>query len=140
MQKGKLETQDYAWLLILVLGYVVIRPYTKEVLKWLLAPKEVLEGEKALRDHYQGKAKVGANAIRGLKAEEPDTIAIDEKPVITSGSNVTKQGQVSNRKFKSTDTRKSEVDKLVEWDDEPARDTVDGDKSDIQAWLDRWDK
>ena len=141
MQKPSLETSDYAWLLILVLGYVVVRPYTKEAIKWLIAPKEVKEGDKAMKEHFEARAKVDANSIRGSnKTTEPGPIPAGKKDVAASGSNIGMDGQVSNRKLKSTTTGKSEEDKLVDWDDEPPREPVPGDKTDVVAWLDKWDK
>ena len=141
MQKPSLEISDYAWLLILVLGYVVVRPYTKEAIKWLLAPKEVKEGDMAMKEHFESRAKVDANSIRGSsKTTGPESIPAARKDIAASGSNIVTDGQVSNRKLKSTATGKSEEEKLVDWDDEPPREPVPGDKTDVVAWLDKWDK
>ena len=141
MQKPSLETSDYAWLLILVLGYVVVRPYTKEAIKWLIAPKEVKEGDKAMKEHFESRAKVDANSIRGSnKTTTSEQIPAETKNVAATGSNIATDGQVSNRKLKSTATGKSEEEKLVDWDDEPPREPVPGDKTDVVAWLDKWDK
>lgn len=140
MQKPSLETSDYAWLLILVLGYVVVRPYTKEAIKWLIAPKEVKEGNEAMRAHFESRAKVDANSIRGSKkTTRPEPIPAEKQDVAASGSKTATDGQVSNRKLKSTGTAKSEEEKLVDWDDEPPREPVPGDKTDVVAWLDKWD-
>ena len=140
MQKGSLDRQDYAWLVILVLAYVALRPYVQKFMKWLLAPKDVVEGDQALRDHFQEKAKVGANTIRGSKATDPESITVDSKAVTASGSNPATEGKVLNRKSKPTITDKSEEEKLVDWDDEPLHEPVEGGKTDVMAWLDKWDK
>jgi hypothetical protein len=140
MQKGSLDIEDYAWLVILVLAYIALRPYTQKALKWLLAPKDIDEGRQAQEEYFQSKAKVGANAIRGSKMDEPQTISLETGEVTASGSNLDKSGQAVNRRAKDTNLGKSEEDKLVDWDDEPARGHVEGDKSDVVAWLDKWDK
>lgn len=139
MQKGSLDFQDYMWLLVLVLAYIVFRPYVKQGMKWLLAPKDVKEGDEFLKAHYQ-KAKVDPNAIRGAKADPSRALPETDSSVAASGSAVGKEGQVSNRKIKSSNSTKTEEEKLIDWDDEPAREHVEGEKSDIIAWLDRWDK
>jgi Protein trafficking PGA2 len=140
MQKGSLEWDDYMWLLILVLGYIAVRPYTQKVIKWILAPKDVKEGDELLKEHFEAKAKVGANTIRGSKSiqDEPTNIPSAGKSTAATGSSVATDGKVSNRKAKSTGTAKSEEEKLVDWDDEPARKPAEGDKSDVVAWLDKW--
>lgn len=140
MQKGSLDRQDYIYLLIFVLAYFALRPYVQKVIKWLIAPNDVKEGDQALQEHFQSRAKVGANTIRGAKHVEPEPVRVESSGVTTSGSNTTKAGQVSNRKVKSTNTTKSEEEKLLDWDDEPPRQQTEGDRSDVMKWLEKWDQ
>ena len=140
MQKGSLEMSDYAWLLILILAYITFRPYTQKAIKWLLAPKDVKEGDEALKEHFQSRAKVDANTIRGSQTTEPEPIPEEKADVTASGTKAATNGQVSNRKVKGANATKSEPETLDDWDDEPARKPVEGDKTDVLAWLDKWDK
>ena len=139
MQKGSLDRQDYVYLFIFVLGYIALRPAIKKGAGWLLGDKDFHEGQKAQQEHEQ-RATIGANAIRGGKDEPeglPETGAVDAK---ASGRDSDSTGQVLNRKMRSQDSSKPEADKLLDWDDEPARPKQEGDKSDVMTWLDKWDK
>jgi hypothetical protein len=140
MQKGSLEFSDYIWLLIVILAYIALRPHTQKFMKWLLAPKDVKDGDEALKSHYQSKASVNPNTIRGGKAELPTVIPENDSSVAASSSAVVNEGQVSNRKAKNSSSTKTEEEKLIDWDDEPARQHFEGEKSDVIAWLDKWDK
>ena len=82
-----------------------------------------------------------ANAIRGQESETIES----ENGTVASGSTAKKQGQAVNRKTKAQiveekEKEKSEIEKLLDWDGEPARTTEDGDKADVTAWLDKWDE
>lgn len=139
MQKGSLDRQDYAYLFIFVLAYFAARPYIQKLAKWFFAPKELLEGEAAQKEYFDSKAKVSPNEIRGEKEEQPNSIS--ETKTAASGSNTDKKGNVVNRKSKAqVASQKTQEEQLLNWDDEPARKATEGDKSDIVAWLDRWDK
>ena len=142
IQKGSLEKQDYVYLFIFVLAYIALRPAIKKGAAWLLAPKDFHEGQEAQKEHAQNKAKakIGANAIRGGNDEPEELEDTVSKDVKASGVESGAVGQVLNRKTKGQDSNKSEVDKLIDWDDEPARGKQEGDKSDVMAWLDKWDK
>ncbi|KPI45017.1 uncharacterized protein AB675_2570 [Cyphellophora attinorum] len=140
MQKGSLDWSDYGYLILVVLAYLAVRPALQ---RWVIGKSEEEEQGVLERASYQERrAKVGANAIRGGKAEPEDLLTADE--TTTSGANVTQssEGAVVNRKAKGVKFAgpKSETEKLVDWDDEPGRTAVEGDKSDVMAWLDKWDK
>ena len=142
MQKGSLDRQDYAYLLILVLAYVAFRPAIKRGAAWLLAPKDFEEGQQAQKDFAEGRAKatIGANAIRGGKDETDELVRSGEADATASGVDPQSKGQLQNRKMKGQDPNKSEVDKLLDWDDEPVSVKQEGDKSDVLTWLDKWTK
>ena len=136
MQKGSLDTQDYAWLFIAVLAYFTARPYIQELFKRFFSIGDVQEGERVRQDYVKSKAKVGPNSIRGNEVQELETIPESKEDIITSGTNVTTKGKVVNRKNKE----KSEQEKLIDWDDEPERPAVEGDRADVVSWLDKWSK
>lgn len=140
LQKGSLDWSDYFWLILAVLAYAAARPMLQ---KFMSGKDQTAEEGVQERDAYnQRRARVGANAIRGGK-EEPEEIATADETT-TSGANVKHDagGEVLNRKAKGSRGPRSEADKLLDWDDDdaPGRTTVEGDKSDITAWLDKWDK
>lgn len=134
MQKGSLDKQDYLYLFLFVLAYFTARPYIQELFKRWFNHDDMKEGEQIRSDYERSKAKVGPNSIRGT---EPATaIAELSGEAAASGTNVENNGKAVNRKTKD----KSEVDKLIDWDDEPERKPAEGDKSDVVAWLDKWSK
>jgi hypothetical protein len=134
MQKGSLDREDYGWLLLIVLAYFTGRPYIERFFKWWFYVAELQEGEEVRREYYESMAKVGPNSIRVNQAEEPNMISEASGDASASGSKVDNKGQVTNRKTKD----KSGVEKLMDWDDEPAREPTEGDKSDVVKWLDKW--
>lgn len=141
LQKGQLDRQDYIYLCLLVAIYFIARPAIQNFFAWFMGgSKEVEEGEKEREAYNERRARVSANAIRGGK-DEPEDITSDPLEGTTSGANVKKgaNGEVSNRKTKGPKGEKSEADKLLDWDDEPPRAPVEGDKSEITKWLDHWD-
>ena len=142
MQKGSLDKQDYFYLVLFVLAYVALRPAIKKGAAWLLASEDFKQGQKAQKEYIQNKAKakIGVNAIRGGKDESEHLVDDGGIDVTASGIESRSTGQVLNRKTKAQDPTKSEVDKLLDWDDEPPREKQEGDKSDVVAWLDKWDK
>jgi hypothetical protein len=134
MQKGSLDRQDYVWLFILVLAYFTARPYLQELFKRFFGSSDDLkEGEQIHKDYVLSKAKKSPNAIRGQETQELSTIPEGVEETTASGAQVTK-GKVSNRKNKD----KAVVEQLLEWDDEPERMEVEGDKNDVVAWMDKW--
>ncbi|EHY59708.1 hypothetical protein HRR83_001018 [Exophiala dermatitidis] len=134
MQKGSLDKQDYIWLVLIVFAYFTARPYIQELFKRFFNHQDIEEGEKTRAEYIQSKAKVGPNSIRGTEAEESTTIVELSGDTKASGRNSEKKGKAVNRKTKE----KSEVDKLLDWDDEPERKPVEGDKTDVATWLDKW--
>ncbi|EXJ78290.1 hypothetical protein A1O3_09451 [Capronia epimyces CBS 606.96] len=134
MQKGTLDRQDYIWLFLIVLAYFTARPYIQELVKRFFNHDDLKEGEQIRSDYEQSKAKVGPNSIRGNQPDESTAITELLDETAASGSNVKKSGKAVNRKTKD----KPELDKLLDWDDEPERKPVEGDKSDVVAWLDKW--
>jgi len=141
MQKGALDKQDYVWLALFVLAYFTARPYIQRLFKWWFAEKDVIEGERAHQEYMQSKAKISPNSIRGSESAEPTSLPDTTADATTSGSNVDKKGKVVNRKAKGPSTaEKAEEDKLLDWDEEPARRPVEGDKSDVMTWLEKWDE
>jgi hypothetical protein len=142
MQKGSLDTRDYIYLAIFVLLYLAARPAIKKGAEWWLAPKDYREGQQAQKELLQARAraKIGANAIRDGK-ERPQELNEDTgTEVQASGVDSQQTGQVQHRKTKQLDLSKSEADKLLDWDDEPARPKQEGDKSDVVTWLNKWDE
>ncbi|EXJ88382.1 hypothetical protein A1O1_05312 [Capronia coronata CBS 617.96] len=133
MQKGTLDKQDYIWLILVVFAYFTARPYIQELFKRFFSPDEYKEGEQIREDYEQSKAKVGPNSIRGIESAESTAMTEPSGETMASGSSIGK-GKVVNRKTKD----KSEVDKLLDWDDEPPRKPSEGDKEDVVAWLDKW--
>lgn len=136
MQKGSLDKQDYVWLFIFVLLYFTVRPYLQELAKRFFSSETVEEGEQIRKDFIKSKAKVGPNAIRGLESHELETIPETKEETLASGSHTAAAGQVVNRKNKE----KTGEEKLLDWDDEPERSQIDGDKTDVVSWLDKWDQ
>lgn len=159
MQKGSLERQDYIALGLLVLVYWILRPYIQRTIKWLAGP-EFSEGETEQKEYLERRqrAKVGSNSIRSGKTNSEFGNAktlgdlLDEGPdALTSGRSNEKEGDaqggegVKNRKEKTKkgvtfSPEKSEQEKLMDWDDEPARRVAEGDQGDVMEWLDKWDK
>ncbi|RMZ83530.1 hypothetical protein DV737_g1600, partial [Chaetothyriales sp. CBS 132003] len=136
----KSTLQDYFYLALFVLCYIVARPSIKKGAEWLLASPEYKEGVQKQKEYEQRmiRAKIGANDIRGQKktpVQLPDSSGAEGE---ASGVQTAATGQVQNRKTKSPGANKSEVDKLLDWDDEPARTKHKGDSSDVVAWLDKW--
>lgn len=133
MQKGSLDRKDYVWLLIFVLAYFTARPYIQELFKrWFGNQEDLQEGEQIQKDYVQSKAKKSPNALRDPKSQDLSSIPEGEETTAT-GAQVTK-GKALNRKNKD----KPVVDKLLDWDDEPERKVVEGDKQDVVAWIDKW--
>jgi len=142
MQKGQLDKHDYVYLVIFVALYIHFRPQIESLFRRLLIGRDIKEGEQAQQVYAESKekAKVGPNAIRG-KGEQSSTMGEPVAETTASGVNTMIEGKVSNRKAKDqSGGKKSETEKLMDWDDEPARKPAEGDKSDVTAWLDRWDK
>lgn len=143
MQKGSLDQQDWLRLGAIILAYFVLRPYLQKAAKWWFSDGKLAEGEKAQKEYQERRAKVGANSIR-IGKKDADQIIEDfdeSEDVVTSGSNVNDKGAVVNRKSKPQPVGKSMVeDELLDWKDEPARGTQDGDKGDVMEWLGKWDK
>ena len=143
MQKGTLEWSDYFWLCVVVAVYLIARPAIR---KFIMGKDQAeAEGEYERGKYQERRAKVGLNNIREGKAEPEDITAATE--TTASGANVKNDagGEVLNRKPKGSKVPKSEADKLLNWDDEgsaaePSRTTAEGGKSDVAAWLDKWDK
>ena len=143
MQKGSLDKQDYIWLTIFALAYIAARPLNSKLFNWFIALKELSEGEREITEYWQrtAKAKASPNSIRGGKDDGVEDISLDTTTETKiSGAAVDKQGKVSNRKAKGKKGENSEVDKFIDWDDEPAHISVEGEKSDVIAWLKKWDK
>lgn len=142
MQRG-LTTQDYAYLFIFVLAYIAARPYVKKGAKWLLAPKELIEAERIQNEYYETQeAKVSANEIRA-KGNGGESVMVDGTgDDVKASGREEETGNVVNRKAKTQTpaTSKSEEEKLLDWDDEPARAKVEGDKGDVVSWLNKWDE
>ncbi|KIX01575.1 uncharacterized protein Z518_09301 [Rhinocladiella mackenziei CBS 650.93] len=134
MQKGSLDRQDYVWLFILVLAYFTARPYIQEMFKWWFNHDELKDGERARHEYLQSKAKVEPNIIRGTESQDPITIPEKSGDATTTGSSLDKRDKAMNRKTKE----KSVAEKLLDWDGEPERAPLEGDKSDVVAWLDKW--
>ncbi|KAL6244486.1 hypothetical protein RBB50_008728 [Rhinocladiella similis] len=134
MQKGHLDRQDYIWLFIIVLAYFSARPYIQKFFKWWMGSEDQKEGEQVMTEYFDSKAKVGPNAIRGTENEEPSLIPEKIGDASASGSNIDQKGGVVNRKAKG----KSGEEQLLDWDDEPARQPAEGDKTDVVAWMDKW--
>ncbi|RMZ79367.1 hypothetical protein DV738_g3368, partial [Chaetothyriales sp. CBS 135597] len=128
--------EDYFYLALFVLCYIAARPSIKKGAEWLLATPEYKEGKRKQQEYEaaMAKAQIGANAIRGQK-ETPAQLLVAEGGA-TAVETAATAGQVQNRKTKGAGASKSEVDKLLDWDDEPARPKQKGDSSDVVAWLD----
>ena len=143
MQKGSLDKQDYVYLLIFVLAYFALRPYLKKGAAWFFAPEGLQAGQDAQKEYAQNRARaaVGANEIRGGRDGAPEElISENDTDVAATGIEATGTGQATNRRTKNQAPSKTEADKLLNWDDEPARTRQEGDQGDVAAWLDRWDK
>lgn len=157
MQKGSLDPIDFAVLALLVGSYMYFRPYVEKGIKWLLAPSDMLEGEKEQKAYRERReaAKVGSNSIRGGKGES--SVVVGGQEGKATGRTVDeKTGEVVNRKVKggqqqqAMQVEKSDEEKLLEeeekllnWeDDQPV--TLEG-KVDVQRpknveqWLGKWD-
>lgn len=139
MQKGQLDWNDYFYLGLLVAAYIIARPAIHKFVRWIVEEKDVKEGEEQTEAYYERRAKVGANSIRGGK-DESINISSAADDTLASGADINEKGEVANRKSKGSKGVKSETDKLLDWDDEPARGHAEGDKSDVVAWLNKWDK
>ncbi|RMZ91452.1 hypothetical protein DV736_g1319, partial [Chaetothyriales sp. CBS 134916] len=132
--------QDYFYLALFVLCYIAARPSIKKGAEWLLASPEYKEGVRKQKEFEQARAsaKIGANTIRSQKATPAQLLDSSGAEGEASAVQTAATSQVQNRKTKSAGTNKSEVDKLIDWDDEPARTKQKGDTSDVVAWLDKW--
>ncbi|RMD41598.1 hypothetical protein DV735_g3554, partial [Chaetothyriales sp. CBS 134920] len=132
----KSTMEDYFYLTLFVLCYIAARPSIKKGAEWLLATPEYKEGKRKQQEYEQqaARAKIGANAIRGQK-ETPAQL-LDGEGGTSAVETAATTGQVQNRKTKGSGANKSEVDKLLDWDDEPARPKQKGDGTDVVAWLD----
>jgi len=87
----------------------------------------------------QPKAKVGPNAIRG-GPEVPDdttTSADMDGDATASGQYITTANTELERRGGSG--MKALQEQLLDWDNEPARAPVEGDKTDVVEWLKKWD-
>ena len=145
MQKGSLDREDYIRLGLLVAVYWILRPYIQKLFKKFFGgDDDVTEGEE-IRDEYEqrrAKAALDANALRNSKGAS-QTIAESEKQddVVASGSSAKEGGGTAvNRKKVNFAQPKTEEEKLLDWDDEPARRPLAGDSTDVVSWLDRWDE
>ena len=131
LQKGELDTRDFAYLFIFVLAYFAARPAIQRGIKWWLADEDLRAGERAQAEFL--KAKVDPNIIRATKTRETASTPGNSGDT-TTGSNVDKNGTVVNRKTKD----KSGTDVLLDWDDQPERKPTEGDKADVVSWLNKW--
>jgi hypothetical protein len=135
MQKGQLEARDWAYLLIFVLAYLAARPTIQRGIKWYMADEDLREGERAQKEFLQSKAKakISPNSIRGTE-KEPLASIPENAAETTTGSSLTSQGKVINRK----DKQKPHSEVLLDWDDQPEQKQREGDKADVVAWMDKW--
>ena len=141
MQKGSLERDDYIRLGLLVLCYFMLRPYIQKVFKYFFSG-DIQEGEE-IREKYEksmSKAKLDPNTLRDSKKHP----GIEEGPAengeaVGTGRKARNGGAAVNRKVKFA-PEKTEEEKLLDWDDEPARRPTEGDTADVATWLDKWDQ
>jgi hypothetical protein len=140
MQKGELEwPRDYLYLIALVAAYVICRPAIHKIMKYLISDEKIEQGEQERNAYHERRAQVGPNAIRGVKGAESTVVGSSE--VNASGASTGKSGEALNRKAKGgKKVSKAEAEKLLDWDDEPAREGFEGEKTDVMAWLSKWDK
>ena len=158
MQKGSLDPIDFAVLAVLVGSYLYFRPYVEKGIKWLIAPNDMLEGEKEQKAYIERReaAKVGSNSIRGAKGKGNGSVVVGGQEGQATGRTVDdRSGEVVNRKMKGGQQQpvvqgeKSEEEKLLEeeekllnWeDDQPV--TVEGKvdverPKNVEQWLGKW--
>ena len=140
LQKGELETGDWFKLALLVIVYLLLRPWIEHLFK---APFNA-DPRKTSQEANKGgksKAKVSPNAIRGAvddtdegAALEPYATTSGRDPTMGSGAFVTRRG-----KGGTSGSQRME-DTLLDWEDVPARKPVEGDKGDVVEWLGSWDE
>ena len=155
MQKGSLDPIDFAVLALLVGSYMYFRPYVEKGIKWLLAPSDMLEGEKEQKAYQERRdaARVSSNSIRGGKGESSVVVGGQEGKV--TGRKVDERtGELVNRKVKGGQQQQAlqkteeeklleEEEKLLNWeDDQPV--TVEGKvdverPKNVEQWLGKWD-
>jgi hypothetical protein len=139
MQKGQLDwPRDYIYLILLVAAYIMARPAISKFMKYLITDEKIEQGEQERNAYHERRAQVGPNTIRGVKGAESTVIGSNE--MNASGANTGNRGEALNRKAKGKKVSKAEADKLLDWDDEPARQEFEGEKADVMSWLNKWDK
>ena len=160
MQKGSLDPLDWAVLAVLVGSYMYFRPYVEKGMKWLLAPSDMLEGEKEQKAYTERReaAKIGSNAIRGAKGQANDSVIVGgHEGKVTGRAMNESTGEAVNRKMKGqkqqqvaqeekSDEEKllEEEEKLLNWeDDQPV--TMEGKvdverPKNVEQWLGKWDE
>jgi Protein trafficking PGA2 len=139
LQKGSLDFEDYMRLFLLVLAYFVLRPYIDAGMKRFFKHEDLSEGEEIQKEYIESKlkAKVGANEIRGAKT----TAVGSSTETITSGADIKPTNTLVNRKAKETgEVPAPTAEQLLEWSDITTTGATEGAKTDVLAWVDKWDE
>src|SRR5271155_4316297 len=139
LQKGALETRDWFRLFIIVMSYLLLRPYIEWLMKkWFDAdPKKSSQDAQA---EAKLTARIPANAIRGNKSEGKGGSTAK-----ASGSEPAGEEEITLRrpgKGGAEFTATTLQEQLLNWDDLDlkARKPVEGDKNDVTEWLGGWDE
>ena len=144
LHKGSLEPWDYFRLLLIVGGYLLLRPSIEAAMKWWFDADPGKTSQDARKHAKEAKAaaKVSPNNIRSAKGATEEDESTSTAGAKASGREGNTEDEIVLRrpgKGGSEFTAKTLEQQLLDWDDVESIRPAEGPKGDVTEWVQKWD-